>query len=282
MAKRNRSLTDKKLDKKIKAGHGCGRSSQYESWLKIQDVASLGRSTRMLGWKTDRINHCLSDLERNYLLLLDWSDKVIDIREQFPLLPLEQTLQIANELNIKHPTDPKTKQPIVMTTDFLVTIKDRYHVIDSARTLKYSKDLDSPRILEKFQIEKIYWHKKGIDWGIVTEMDIPKVMAENIRHLRQSYFMEDDIDFSPKDLPVLSQYLIQKLRQSYLVKSISEITREFDEQLYFEAGSGLKLFKYLLAKKKIWIDIACKLNFNTLNVVHFPEDTLYAREMSYL
>lgn len=29
---------------------------------------------------------------------------IIDIREQFPLLPLEETIVIADELGLKHPT----------------------------------------------------------------------------------------------------------------------------------------------------------------------------------
>lgn len=54
---------------------------------------------------------------------MEWSEQVIDIREQFPLLPLDKTLYIAQKLGIKHPTDPKNKLPIIMTTDMLLTIK---------------------------------------------------------------------------------------------------------------------------------------------------------------
>ncbi|MCS1394205.1 TnsA endonuclease N-terminal domain-containing protein [Lysinibacillus boronitolerans] len=37
-------------------------------------------------------------------------------------MPLEETIVIADELGLKHPTDPKTNQPVVMTTDFLLTV----------------------------------------------------------------------------------------------------------------------------------------------------------------
>ena len=39
-----------------------------------------------------------------------------------PLLPLEETVVIADELGLKHPTDPKINEPVVMTTDFLLTV----------------------------------------------------------------------------------------------------------------------------------------------------------------
>lgn len=40
-------------------------------------------------------------MERDYFYILEYSDPVIYIREQFPLLPLEETLLIAKELGIK-------------------------------------------------------------------------------------------------------------------------------------------------------------------------------------
>lgn len=61
-------------------------------------------------------------MERNYYYLTEYSDFVVDIREQFPLLPLEETIVIAYELGIKHPIDPKKHEPIVVTTDFLLTV----------------------------------------------------------------------------------------------------------------------------------------------------------------
>lgn len=111
MSKRTRTT---KIEKWIKEGRGSGVGSEYKPWLKIQDVASKGRSTRLKGIKTNRQHEFLSDLERNYFYLTEYSDVVVDIREQFPLLPLEETIVIADELGIKHPTDPKTGEPITI------------------------------------------------------------------------------------------------------------------------------------------------------------------------
>ena len=69
----------------------------------------------------------MSNLERDYFYLLDWSSTVTDIREQYPLLPQEETLKIAEQCNIKHPRDPKTNHPIVMTTDTNSLWRDRIH-----------------------------------------------------------------------------------------------------------------------------------------------------------
>ncbi len=187
MAKRKRQSTILSIEKRIKEGRGQGYGKEYIPWLLIQDVSSIGRAPRILGWKTNRIHHLLSDLERSYFYILEWSDVVTDIREQFPLLPLEETMSIANELGIKHPIDPKTKEPIVMTTDFLINTGDKL----IARTLKMSDDLESRRVIEKFEIERVYWQKRHVDWGIVTEAQIPNKLVKNIDYIHQEYVNED-------------------------------------------------------------------------------------------
>lgn len=105
-------------------------------WLNIQDVSSKGRSTRLKSFKTNRQHEFLSDLERNYIYLTEYSDSVIDIREQFPLLLLEETIVSADELGLKHPTDPKTNEPVVITTDFLLTVDQGNGLVELARTIK--------------------------------------------------------------------------------------------------------------------------------------------------
>ncbi|MDM5237220.1 transposase [Bacillus cereus] len=49
--------------------------------FKIQDVSSLGRSTRLKGIKTGRQYEFLSDLEQNYFYLTEFSVVISDIRE---------------------------------------------------------------------------------------------------------------------------------------------------------------------------------------------------------
>ncbi|GAA0463647.1 hypothetical protein GCM10008935_19210 [Alkalibacillus silvisoli] len=71
MAKRKRTS---KVDKWIKEGRGTGSGADYQPWLKVQDVSSLGRSTRLKGTKAGRQHEFLSDLERNYFYLTEFSD----------------------------------------------------------------------------------------------------------------------------------------------------------------------------------------------------------------
>ena len=183
MAKRNRGTTQAVINRRISECRGQGSSSNYKPWLQVQDVPSQGLATRILGWKTARVHHFLSNFELNYFYVLEWSPVVCDIREQYPLLPLEETIAIAQQRGIRHPEDPKTKEPVVMTTDFLLTVRLKIGVTDLARTVKSVKDLQSERTLEKLEIERRYWQLRDIDWGIVTEHEIPETLAKNVEWL---------------------------------------------------------------------------------------------------
>ncbi len=122
MAKRRYSFDEEKISRFLKEGRGQGHGAQYSPWLTVQDVSSLGRATRIHGRKTEREHHLLSDIETSVFLLLDWSDAVIDIREQYPL-DREETRRIAAEMGVRHPFDTLGKCDIVMTTDFLVDVQ---------------------------------------------------------------------------------------------------------------------------------------------------------------
>lgn len=262
MSKRKSSLS---IDKKLKGNFGQGLGADYKPWLVIQDLSSLGRSTRLNGYKISRQFEFLSDLERNYFYLVEYSDLVVDIREQYPLLPLEETILIAEELGIKHPTDPKTNEPIVMTTDFLVTsLKDGQRE-NVARTLKYKDDLIDERVLEKFEIERVYWDKQGVDWGIVTELEVPKTMAHNIAFVHGYADLSNIEGFeecSTLDIEDMSIYFLQVLLAQE--KTVKQIAKEMENNFGMLVGCGLSIFKYLVMTKVIEIDLREKLDLNKI------------------
>lgn len=253
MSKRKRTS---KIDKWIKEGRGTGSGEDYQPWLKIQDVSSLGRSTRLKGIKTGRQHEFLSDLERNYFYLTEFSDVIVDIREQFPLLPQEETIVIAEELGIKHPADPKTGVPIVMTTDFLLTVDKGQGVFKVAHTIKMKDKLLEERVLEKFEIEREYWKRRSINWATVTEEEIHKTMARNISYIHdyfdiRSYDVYQEMD--DQNIEDLSISLMNRLLNNS--GSIREITNEFDTDTHLPFGSGVTLFYHLLARKIVVIDM---------------------------
>ncbi|MEX3715835.1 TnsA endonuclease N-terminal domain-containing protein [Cytobacillus horneckiae] len=271
MSKRTRTS---KVEKWIKEGRGSGIGADYKPWLNIQDVSSLGRSTRLKGIKTKRQHEFLSDLERNYFYLTEYSDFVVDIREQFPLLPLEETIVIADELGLKHPTDPKTNEPVVMTTDFLLTVEKGNGLVELARTIKMKDELLKQRVIEKFEIERVYWERRQIDWGIVTELEIPKEMARNISYIHDYYDIQQYDAFqnmNQQHIEDLAMALLQSILSES--KNIREVTNVFDKETHMPLGSGMTLFYYLLAQKIIRVDMLELLNVEQIVVIQSIDES---------
>jgi len=152
---------------RYKQKRGEGRLGKYIPWILVHEISSRGLSSRILGKKTKRIHHLLSTLEKRVFLLLDKDDSVLDIREQYPL-PLNETIQIAFEKNIRHGSDDG--EPMTMTTDFLVDLSNRLVAINVKPSQKYSR-----RTIEKFEIEKTYWEGRGIEWIPLTEKEIDQM-----------------------------------------------------------------------------------------------------------
>ena len=177
---RIRKWTSEKIEKLIQEGYGQGEGKDYKPWIQIGDFSSKGRGSRILGHKTGRVHHFFSDLESNYYYNVIWSDSVIDVREQFPLLPLSETEEIAEVLGIAHPKVPGSGISIPMTTDFLITVRNQNGTHLEARFVKYSKDLTNPRVQEKLTIEKTYWERRGVPFKIVTEHSIHMEKVKSI------------------------------------------------------------------------------------------------------
>lgn len=250
--------TLKSLERKIAEGRGQGFGRDYKPWLLIHEVPSKGLANRILGWKTERIHHLMSLMERDYFFLLEWADEVLDIREQYPLLPIEETLMIADYLGVKHPTNPKTKERTIMTSDFLLTFKNSLGETLGARAVKPSEELNKKRTIEKLKIEEIYWMRRKIPWKIVTEKEISTIKARNILWLHPRHTSES-LPVSEAMIPVIGNALAKKIIRNPL-QALSIYTREVDTQLQIPKGSSLAVVRYLLASKQWYVDMSVRLN----------------------
>jgi len=256
------------------------RGKDYEPAVTIQDVSSLGRSSRISGIRTGRQHDFLSDMERNYFHILNFSDAVIDIREQFPL-QLDLTMLIAEEIGIKHPIHPKTKKPVHMTSDFNITISEQGTTKDVVRTIKSKDDLVDRRTIEKFEIESIYWKRLGINWGIVTDLEINKTLALNISDVMHYYSidkLEAFIKISDEEIGDIIIAFIQRLIDSK--NNIREASSAFERDHHLLKGTGISLFKHLVARKYIKIDLLEALNMDEAVRIDLGEKVMKLGEVA--
>lgn len=258
MAKRRYSFDEEKIARFQKEGRGQGVGSAYRPWLTIHDVPSTGRATRIHSRKTGREHHLLSDLETSLFFMLDWSDAVIDIREQFPL-ERDITLGIAAEMGVQHPADSQTKIDIVMTTDFLLDIRGKDSPQLIARSVKPSSEFNDPRTLEKQEIERRYWQVKGIDWGLVTELDLPTQRIKNLRWLHEMQSFEQMTMPYPDYWNERCNKFLDCVAQNTSM-SIKQFTRHLENSQGFAVGEVLTVLRHLAANKRIKIDLDAKFD----------------------
>lgn len=241
------SWTEEKIEKFYKEGRGTGELNHYIPWIKTHEVPSRGRVHRPIGWKTRRIHHVLSDLELSYFYYLEWSQKVIDIREQFPL-ERESTMKIALDKGIKHPIDNRTQTNIVMTTDFLITTRTDNEIIYLARAIKPSSELEDPRVLEKLELERQYWEDNNVEWCLIDEKVMSKQFVKNLHYVHEYYKLKDKKE-EEKSMHFLEFIANEQRLNPY--KELVECCNEFDSLYNLEYGSGIYYLRHLYANKYV-------------------------------
>lgn len=196
--KKWRKVTEKTVRNWIAKGLGQGAGSSYRPAIEVRDVFGPGRRRRLPGLLHERNHHYLSDLEYKWHLWAEHLQGVVDIREQYALLPWELTQKIADGLGKKHSVYPVTRTPILMTSDLVVTLYRSgvlSHLVlcvkpHSATSLDGCVDEKAEkkilRTREKLKIEEEYWRLKGVQWSIVTDRDLPKTLVGNLDFLRFS------------------------------------------------------------------------------------------------
>jgi hypothetical protein len=250
MAKRKRKTNAITNKRRLKDGRGSGYLGSYKPWIHIQDIASKGLATRIKGIKTGRVHHLLSKLELDCFYCLDWAEQVLDIREQYPLY-LAETLASAKELNIRHPRVPVTGEEVVMTTDFLVTMRHPLGFKEVAICVKYAHDLENSRSVEKLEIERVYWNRRGVKWLIITERQINPVLVKNIRWIHSFA----DIEYSqPNITPIIIENTANFMYEFICRENVPlrNATDSSDKNFSLETGTSLAIVRHLIAAKR-WL-----------------------------
>lgn len=249
--------TKEKLKRYIKEGRGQGTGKDYKPWVKISDYSSKGRATRILGVKTKRIHHLQSDNQLRAFLIYEFHQDILDIRESYPLLDIMEVIDNKDDLRFDKFTEKETGEQFVICTNFLLTVKEpngKEKLV--ARTIKNTSELTKKITLEKLEIERRYWLGKDVDWKIVTQKQLPKQVAKNIEWVRETLLEDRNIDKENESQQLLT-YLFNNMETP-----LKELLKDFDKSEGVETGTALYLFRYLIAKKEIKVNMEEKLNFS--------------------
>ena len=254
MAKRRYGFDEPKIQRFLKEGRGTGFHADYKPWLTIQDVSSLGRSSRIHSFKTGREHHLLSDHETGLFLMLEWSDAVVDIREQFPL-DREVTRRIAREVAVPHPRDPQSQVDLVMTTDVLIDAQVDGHVRSYARAVKPADKLDDDRVVQKLEIERRYWQGQGVSWALVTDKELPKERIRNLRWLHEMQSLDGMTAPHPDYWQDRCQRFLVELTKVAATTTIKQLIGQLEKSSNFRPDEALTVLRHLSATKRVAFDL---------------------------
>jgi len=250
----------------IRRGDGQGEGRNFRPFFHVRDVPSRGRSHIVVGLRTGRAHHYLSDIEFGYHLLAEFASEVIDIREQFALLPWEETQSIASDLRIKHPVYPGTHTPIVMTSDLVLTVADSSKPRLCVLCVKPASQLDpknggSRRILEKLWIEKEYWTSRNILWALCTDQMLPKTRVRNLDLLRPAMVGKEFDWLNPK----LSEFASVFADSWSEHRSLNELLAATSRELGIRINEAFALFA-----RSVWLRVL-PINLDAAVISHtFP------------
>ncbi|UOQ84650.1 TnsA endonuclease N-terminal domain-containing protein [Gracilibacillus salinarum] len=252
--------TKEKLGKYLKEGRGQGIGKDYLPWNYTYNYSSKGRVSRIYGLKTNRVHHLHSDNQYRAFLLFEFNSSVIDIRESFPLLDVDEVIDDKEDLRFDKFLDKETKEPYLLTTNFLLTVKDANgEEKDIARTVKNTTELKRKITFEKLEIERRYWQHKGIDWKVITEKQLPRQLAKNIEWIRETLLVGSEGELDKDERSVAMMRFI--LENDEL--PLKELLKIFDKKEGLQKGSGLFLFRYLIAKKELAIDLTKRIDLES-------------------
>ncbi|WP_444902930.1 TnsA endonuclease N-terminal domain-containing protein [Microbulbifer sp. CnH-101-E] len=233
----------------LKNKYGLGEGDNYKPWLRVQDVRSYGNSGKIQGLKSNREHHTLSEHESCFFYLSEFCDSVIDIREQFPLLPLDLSVKIAKILNIDHPTVKGSRGSVlnVMTTDFVLTRSDGVNSWYEAISVKPESQLGDKRTAEKLDIERIWWQQQQIPFYVFVMTERNKIQSKNIQWFtapsRQGLQFYDSL--MNQAVTLLSTGTV----------FIEDICNNFIQKLNVEYDYALPLLKMVIATKLIEVNL---------------------------
>lgn len=223
-------------------------SQAYAPHIHTYQSHSRGVRSRILGRKSKRVHHVLSNLEAAYFLCLDLSPRVSDIQEQ-KALDVEKTLNCAKRLEIKHPYNNKRSEPWVLSTDFYFYLEaDGQQKKRVARSIKHVGDFSDGRTQDLAKIEQLYWQDRKIDWGVVTELDVDRNAVRNAEWLGINGWNDESPPIDSKRLLKIEEALRSKLPAS---EDLGSACVSVDRATNSKKGTALGCIRYFV-NRGIW------------------------------
>lgn len=253
-----RRMTEKRIAKLLASGRGSGHGADYKPFIRVGDFASSGRVHRVKSQTHGRVVHLMSDMELDVFRKFDGRPGVVDIREQYPLCRAE-TLVIADALGVRHPAAWGVDVPV--TTDILVDFVGGRRV---ALAVKPASEVGKRRVLEKLELEREAWRRRGVEWKLVVGADVTR--AERLNGQERATWAFLDGVRSPNGVgwDECADVMLIELADTAAGR-IVDLCKAVERVHGWVAGTGMSAVKRLLARNLV--DVAGKARLDPFGPV---------------
>lgn len=271
MSKKFIVSTEADIEKRISKGFGLGEGRSYIPWIRKHDFGSTGTAKELFGVKIPRSHHLLSQLEYKVFLHFERSQRILDIREQFPLLNRDLVSHIVHQMGCRPPYYHGTKILYVLSTDLLLTMLTDSGPRLFAVAVKPSYVLEKARVRELLEIEHRYWIAYNVPWLVVTERDIKRNCWLNLRWLRQSATLREQLsepNLQRTFLDILSVIATNDTQPLHTILNIAA------SRLGIIPEDAVAMFKHHAWHGTIGIDLAERIElYKSINGFSIPSST---------
>lgn len=248
--------TDPNLPELDPWGIKCGNA--YEPFIKVLESNSIGELNVVPSRLTRRAHHYLSRLEADYHYCIELNPRVIDIREQYPLIPVSETVSIAKKLKTTHPR--RGSGYFEITVDLLLTTLSRDGELQYiARSIKPSEKLEDDKVLARLALEQAACASRGIPWKLVTEHEITERISRSARWPFQVYAGRPNFSVEPD----LESRFIQILEKTSLDVPLKQVISAVSSDLDISTDKGVEIFKHLICTRRLNVDVTRPLELKT-------------------
>jgi len=244
------------LRSRIKRHRGIGSGRGYVPWLKVRDVPSRGTSVITPGVYSGRSHHLLSELEAIYFYLLEKRVGTIDVREQWPILDIDKTLELCAEFGVRQRM--KNGYPEPFTIDFLITERVEDRLTYRAASVKSPEDARDPYVRLRLAVEHAWCADRGIPWTLVNTERFNKTMLENLRFQRGWFRHKYTSDTTLED-----RFMAQFTAHYAPNRLLSEILERVSKALRLPVGVMEDAFRHSAWSGRIPTSLAYPLTLDT-------------------
>jgi hypothetical protein len=248
MARPTVEFTEYLIAKRWRQGYGQLIDGVYKCpWFTVRDFSSKGVTTRFPSFEFGRTLLFFSNIE-TAAFQAAMRRGAIAYYEQMATDRAE-TLDIANELGVRHPCYLGTCIPVVMTLDALAVFPTANGVNLEILDSKPFWLLDTPRVREKMAILKVYADRHGYAYRRFTERSISRQELRSLNWMRSAFHWDGDEEHAGVSYEDWSMRLYKAICEDHAAgcqTPVRDYAYQFDVRKRLPDGVGLRCLKLLL------------------------------------